>query len=157
MGYGVAYISTLPLQKKFLAQTAANLTSIQSAMKSFYGAKGYYPYPSTTDMGASNTGLSPFRVSGLNSSLENSGCWTQWVQLDTDSTLLNALGMPDSQVATTAWRGNIMYCANYDPQGVKTAATYTAGPLYGAFQIGKEVSDSPSTYPGDWNSVVISF
>lgn len=132
---GVAYLSTLPLQKKLLQSTEARLETLRSAFQAFYAAKqaaapastaNHYPTP--TNAAQQSPGQDP--------SL-NQGCRDGWYLLDSAAIdLLSQVGISESSYGRTAWGGGIEYCRDYDPAGTSGA---NVAPHYAALRIHRTV------------------
>ncbi|MQA40769.1 type II secretion system protein [Rugamonas aquatica] len=128
------FVSTLPLQKQMLANTAQKLDRIRDAMLSYFRAQQntasgndpsnwWLPNPGTMT-------VAPASVPA------NQGCHDGWYDLSSTD-VLAGIGLSKEEYGTTAWGGAIEYCRDYDADGSKAA---NAAPHYAALRINRNVS-----------------
>lgn len=154
---GAAYVSTLPLQKKFLQTTADQIDRLRTSFINFFAAQQAATPAATTNFYPQPTDVA--RRLPANDPTLNQGCREGWYPLD-DPTMdiLAQIGMGGGiEYGRTAWGASIEYCRDYDP-------TYTSGygvaPHFAALRINRSVSlslppDSSST--GGPQNVIVSF
>lgn len=157
---GVAYLSTLPLQKKLMKQTVDHLERVRAAFLRYYDAKrlesptstaNHFPRPSDAVVQQPED---PYPES-------NQGCREGWYLLDSAvSDLLAQVGLGvNPEFGRTAWGGSIEYCRDYDPS---LTSPYNTAPHYGALRISAYISvggaPEDTRSGGDpFNNIVISF
>lgn len=176
--YGLAYGSTLPMQKKLLQATADRLLQIRDAMKAYAKVRlaepgwGAYvtawnaahpgrpavPYPTVSDAAcASATPPTAADCAGLISyaGYWDQGCWDGWYSLDgANSDILQQIGIGSEVMGRTAWGSSIEYCRDYDPNG----PTAGVAPHYAALRVLSQVANGmppDSSAPG--SNLVVSF
>lgn len=157
---GVAYVSTLPLQKKMMRQTAAHLERIRDAFLRYYESRrlaapastaNHFPQPSDPAM----------RLPADPSPETNQGCREGWYALDAANIdVLAQVGLGASvEYGRTAWGAAIEYCRDYDPS---LTSGYGVAPHYAAIRVLRYLSEGfPPEDPragGDpFNNIVLSF
>jgi type II secretory pathway pseudopilin PulG len=165
--YAVAYVSTLPLQKKFLALTATQIDTIRTALKNYVATKqaaaptstaNFYPQESATACSNGATACGSGFANQLSTpvAIGNQWCWDGWYSLyDSNSDILQQLGIGDYSLGQTAWGGGIEYCRDYDANGIKGKG---ASPHYGAIRLNSNVGLGaiPDTNTIEQN-IIISF
>lgn len=145
-----AFISTLNLQKQMLATTADRLNRIRDYFFAYLNqqrisaaaadATNWYPTDTTSLAGASPA--------------TNQGCRDGWYSL-TNGNILNVIGLSASEYSTTAWKGAIQFCRDFDVTGTKAA---NAPPHYAALRILANVSSGLAPDPAvSGNNIFITF
>lgn len=154
---GVTYVSTLPLQKKLLQTTVAQLDRIRTAMTNFYAAQqaanptstaNFYPQPSN-----------PIYRSPVNPDpASNQGCREGWYNLGQPVLdILSQIGVgpkDEALAGQTAWGAAIEYCRDYDPAGT---SPYGVAPHFAALRVNRSLSFNLGPDADPANNAVISF
>lgn len=115
----VYFVSTLPLQKQMLANTAAKVDKIRDALMSYFRTQ------QTTASGGDTTNWwlpNPGTLSGATPGT-NQGCRDGWYDLSTNSSILPAAGLTPAVDGKTAWGARIEFCRDYDPAGAQSPNT----------------------------------
>lgn len=127
------FVTTLPLQKQMLANTAQKLDKVRDKLLSYFTAQ------QRTASGNDTTNWwlpNPGTMAGQ-SPATNQGCRDGWYDLSTNTTILPSVGLTTTEYGMTAWGGPIQFCRDYDPTGTKTP---DAAPHLAAIRIHSSVS-----------------
>lgn len=106
-----AFVSSLPVQKQMLANTALKVDRLRDSMMSYFRAR------QTTAAGNDDTNwwLPMPGTKGGKTPTSNQGCRDGWYDLSTETAILTAAGLTPAVDGKTAWGGRIEYCRDYDP------------------------------------------
>ncbi|GAB6040876.1 hypothetical protein [Endothiovibrio diazotrophicus] len=110
------FVSTLPQQKRMLAETLRRIGGLRRALAEFAQAgrlaaaagdpTNHYPSPN---------GAGAPHLSGANP-VTNEGCHDGWYDLAAGNVnVIQQVGLARGEFAVTAWGGAIAYCRDYDP------------------------------------------
>lgn len=147
--FAEAYVSTLPLQRAMLAESAQRLNRIRDAMLTYFRGKQYAAAVSDATNYYPNDG-----AAAVGSASGNQGCWYGWVDLSSSS-VLGQIGLSSAEYGTTAWGGKVEYCRDYD---ATSSGSADSSPHYGAIRINKNVSTAAnpdSSVSG--NNIILTF
>lgn len=122
--FALVFVSTLPQQKRMLAETMRRVGVLRRAIDGFRQAlrlaaaadDGTNFHPAPTGVGAPN-------LAGANP-VSNEGCHDGWYSLAASNVnVIPQVGLAQGEFATTAWGGAIQYCRDYEPAagGTSTA------------------------------------
>ncbi len=155
---GVAYLSTLPLQKKMLQATATQLERIRTGMVNYYASQQAANPSSTANMYPQPTDVAR-RMPSVSDPANYQGCREGWYNLDDPtSDLLALIGLGGGiESGRTAWGAPIQYCRDYDPS---LTSAYNVAPHFAALRINRTVSSisAPDSAVGnEAQNAVISF
>lgn len=116
---GVYFVSSLPLQKQMLANTAAKVDKIRDSLMSYFRTRQAtasgndttnWWLPATSTLAGASPGT-------------NQGCRDGWYDLSTNTEILPAAGLTPATDGKTAWGGRIEFCRDYDPAGTASPNT----------------------------------
>ena len=128
-----SFVTSLPLQKRMLANTAAKLDKVRDALLSYFRAQQRTAAGNDT----TNWWLPTAATLAGQTPGSNQGCRDGWYDLSTDTTILPSIGLTQAEYGVTAWGGPIQFCRDYDPTGTKAP---DASPHLAAIRIHSSVS-----------------
>lgn len=129
----VYLVSSLPLQKQMMANTAAKVDKIRDALMSYFRTRQTTASANDT----ANWWLPTAGTLGGASPGTNQGCRDGWYDLSTDTEILPAAGLTPSADGKTAWGARIEFCRDYDPAGAQSP---NAAPHLAAIRFHSSVS-----------------
>jgi prepilin-type N-terminal cleavage/methylation domain-containing protein len=137
------FVSTLPMQRVMLRQTAQTLDYVRDSLLSYFRRQQINAVspndPTNWWPGGS--------LAGANQAT-NEKCADGWYPLST-ATILSDIGIDPLIYGVTAWGGSIQFCRDYAP------AVAGQPPHYGALRINKNVTSAAA--PDNATDVIVTF